>query len=1246
MASRASHNTRDTSMSSHLRGTSISSKTQRATTTSTSGAGGGGSGSSTTVLVNLDIYLFRATIGRDISPEDQELLVLFRRNSKEVTSSPTRWQPDHVAAWNQHVGIQTSLLRPSSAARAARKGAAAAAAEFLPKEYDVVLVALPSHSAVALFSVDFADVVQTQRAGVAKTFRISPAKCRDLAATIEFEVVWEPAAPPAASISSSLHSVPSLATTASTSLSLAGRRTTASVSSQSSELTALSSGECGDCRALRRRLDRKETQIVQLESFLKESQKRIDALAFENEELVVREQAETRNAGQYRALNMRLLQELEMAFQFCAQQMLQAQQQQQQQSAEQQAALFMFLPQFEFMERVKTLHAELERVYNTSADMQHESDHDEDPQQRLADAWRAFDVRAEMSSALERNQRLQRQLEFLSRSLVYEVQLESDSALVGRTKLQRTATDASATTSDGPSEGESSANLGSSNGPAPVRNLTEQLNALERENFVLKGKLEAALASVQALETRSEVADTTSSTGRSSLDIAPAAMALTPAIDENETENAVLEELAQLRDDRQALQEQLDQTRAELDALREASATAASAAPATKATSPRSGLASSRVSTTSGGSAMGSDFLNKIYMDVGKAKIALEEKVKRLQQELAATREDNAKLQNELLLLAHQQATASASASASASAAAPTSARFEEVTDEDGGATLAPTQWQELAQEREARIKVLDQELEFMRQHLTEKATQVTTLEAELASLRTTLAAAQKKVTQLEIRVEALEVENRELQERAESSAALAGPYGGSSSVSSLRESSTARDDEVAELAKQLKLARQEVMQLRYRSNNLESVHEKLEEALKEKKTLQVKLTTLEGQLYEQRSRTISGTNFTTPTAASASTSSTYDAAMIEELQRQLDQKSAQLVISQREAEALRREVTEGKPNDSTLVELEARVQRFSTELARLTERNDDQATRIHALSERVEKVTREKYELEGLMKELLREIDGQAAGDGDNEDHDDDDAQPSAAPKSRMLPEPLDMSVLPPPHRPSDRENPGPSPAAAPPAAMPTSGRVLDRYTTAIRSSAGSTPTTPSAAEGPVAVPTRVVPKNRVASLIRNFSSASSSSAANRAEVISVAESETDATTEDETEVTTSPTRRSTLGSAMKRVRKLDFRARQGSAPAPNEIIMQLTRQLCYFVYALALFISSLVTTSMASVLLDTQLAAFNESVPLHWNHAPTWRLILGEAFVEAVIGIVVGEAVDALGEWLENYLVGVLGD
>ncbi|GLE11414.1 hypothetical protein PINS_up023817 [Pythium insidiosum] len=528
----------------------------------------------------------------------------------------------------------------------------------------------------------------------------------------------------------------------------------------------------------------------------------------------------------------------------------------------------MFLPQFEFMERVKALHADLERVYNTSVNDatdgrgKGDDDDDDDPQQRLADAWRAFDVRAEMASALgAQPSGCSDSSSFSVARSCNDVQ-QHDGDAPSRTKLQRTATDASATTSDGPSEGESSANLGSSNGPAPVRNLTEQLNALERENYVLKGKLEAALASVHALETRSEVADTTSSTGRSSLDLTPAAMAsLAPAIDENESENAVLEELAQLRDDRQALQEQVEQMRAELEALREASATTA-AAPANKATSPRSGLASSRVSTNSGGggSAMGSDFLNKIYMDVGKAKIALEEKVKRLQQELTTTREDNAKLQNELLLLAHQQATASAAAAASASSSPPTESRFEEIHDDDDSGKddekdLA--QWQELAQEREARVKVLDQELEFMRQHLTEKATQVTTLETELATLRTTLATAQKKVTALEIRIEALEVENRELQERVESTAALANPYGGSNSVSSLglRESSTARDDEVVELTKQLKLARQEVMQLRYRSNNLESVHEKLEEALKEKKTLQVKLTTLEGQLYEQRSR-------------------------------------------------------------------------------------------------------------------------------------------------------------------------------------------------------------------------------------------------------------------------------------------------------------------------------------------------------------------------------------------------------
>lgn len=63
--------------------------------------------------------------------------MLFRRNSKEVTSEPTRWHSDHMAVWNQHVGIQTSLLLNKKAMQAS-----STALEFLKKEYEVVLVAV------------------------------------------------------------------------------------------------------------------------------------------------------------------------------------------------------------------------------------------------------------------------------------------------------------------------------------------------------------------------------------------------------------------------------------------------------------------------------------------------------------------------------------------------------------------------------------------------------------------------------------------------------------------------------------------------------------------------------------------------------------------------------------------------------------------------------------------------------------------------------------------------------------------------------------------------------------------------------------------------------------------------------------------------------------------------------------------------------------------------------------------------
>lgn len=85
------------------------------------------------------MHIQRATIGRDISPADEDLIVLFRRNSKEVTSEPTRWGADHVAVWNQHVGIQTSLLRSK---RTNGGAASPTVGDFVRKDYEIVLVAV------------------------------------------------------------------------------------------------------------------------------------------------------------------------------------------------------------------------------------------------------------------------------------------------------------------------------------------------------------------------------------------------------------------------------------------------------------------------------------------------------------------------------------------------------------------------------------------------------------------------------------------------------------------------------------------------------------------------------------------------------------------------------------------------------------------------------------------------------------------------------------------------------------------------------------------------------------------------------------------------------------------------------------------------------------------------------------------------------------------------------------------------
>uniref|UniRef100_H3HB26 Protein kinase domain-containing protein n=1 Tax=Phytophthora ramorum TaxID=164328 RepID=H3HB26_PHYRM len=883
-----------------------------------------GSAATGTVLVNLDVLIHRANIGRDISPNDEDLIVLFRRNSKEVTSEPARWSADHCAAWNQHLGIQTSLLRH-------KKPQSGATNDFLKKEYEIVLVALPSHSAVALFSLDFATLVHLNASPQErhKSFRISPLKCRDLAATLEFDITWDlvhatgnaqttqpaasmllhptsnPHAPTLAGLppSSTLLGKSSHAAKAQTpksrratndTSSVSTRRTTTSMSSQGSErelLEELSASNCTNCRSAKRRLDRKEVQVLQLESFLKESQKRIDAVATENEELVLREKAETRNAAQQRALSLRLLQELETAVQLCNNQM--------------QVQDTTLLPQVELIERVKKFHEE-------------------------GSSSSAFDFRAETEAALQRNQRLQQQLEFLGRSMDYDSENVEDSS-----RRNRAATDTSGTTI-------SSARSGSVTVDCEARpvalTMTQQLNNLERENFKLRAELEGALANAaSALKKHSGGFPSGLTTGFS----------LTA-----ENESAIHEDKEPAR------------------------------APG---------------------------FLDKIYADVGKAKLVLEDRVKQLDDMLASTTEENARLRNEIEDLQKQKGDSQQQAS---------TAEMDEHIAE----------LERLLEAREAELRSNETELAQTKMQLQSAEARARAgerakaeLENELAGVRLTLKMAQEETTQLENHAAP-----------ATTSSSFVSHYSAASDAAG-------HNEELADVQKKLKLSKQEVMQLRFRSNQLESVHERLEDALKEKRTLEVKLTALEGQLFEQRSRTINSDNssFTAPSLDAKSS------AMLTDMQRELDQKSAQLMMAEHELKNLRESSSSGNIED-----VADKVKRFENEIVRLCQRNDEQAKRLEKLGDR-QMVT----EMSLLGKDVKL-----PAGARNHR-------TPSIPETDEMDKSPLSMLRR-----------------VSPPAPAQTS-KITDRYASAVASSASHTPngSTPG------------VTSNKVAQLMKNFSSQNS---------------------------------------------------------------------------------------------------------------------------------------------------------
>ncbi|CEG38237.1 uncharacterized protein PHALS_08323 [Plasmopara halstedii] len=978
-----------------------------------------GSGHGTT-LVNLDVFIHRANIGHDISPTDEDLIVLFRRNSKEVTSEPAPWSIDHCAVWNQHVGIQTSLLRQKT------PYPLGTATEFLKKEYEIVLVALPSHSAVALFSIDFASLVQLNASALDhhKSFRISPIKCRDLAATLELDITWELQTNAAANVMhSSAHSYspglnglpPSSPLPGTTSqsilaqssksqalhtrdlsrsrrtvndtMSVSIRRTNTSFSSAGSDrelLEELTSSNCNSCRSAKRRLDRKEVQVLQLESFLKESQKRIDALCTENDELIVREKAETRHAAQQRILTLRLLQELEATVQLCVDQM--------------QIQGSTLLPQKELIERVKKLHEETDPLHEDSENFQrsHSSQ---------ASLGSTFDFRAETEAALQRNQRLQQQLEFLSRSMDYDNEHADD-----LTRYHRAATDASGTTiSSAHSE-----SVAVECEPRPIAlTMTQQLNNLERENFKLRAELEGALANAArafkkqavgyqssfstALSLTAEISETASSSSRDD-------------IDEPEIEDAGL--LSRIREQHEleagrsaALKSELEEAKNEINKLK---------SQLEKAQEERLAKEEKEPSQAPG-------FLDKIYADVGKAKLVLEDRVNQLDELLTSATDENGRLRSQIEDLQKQQ-----------------NSNVDNVSIAKKDSYIADIERR--LKEREDDIQTKTQELLECKQQLQDAATRARALESAELTLEKEVAALRR---------------SQQIAREKKSVAPSPQSAGTTNAVDSIN-----HNEGLAEIQKQLKLSKQEVMQLRFRSNQFESVNERLEEALKEKRTLEVKLTALEGQLFEQRSRTLN-TDSSNFAASSLDAKST---AMLTDMQRELDHKAAQLMIAEREVEHLRGQLNDVEPsNPGTIEDLSDKVKQFENEIIRLCQRNDDQLKKLQKLGDRVRVAVRERDELEEIVQQIMTEM-SLLDKDVQLTTEDSTDSMPSTPAVMEEMEEKSPISTETTVSKP-----------------LVQTGKITDRYANAVASSlsASHTPNPPPPS----------VTSNKVAQLMKNFS-------------------------------------------------------------------------------------------------------------------------------------------------------------
>ena len=66
---------------------------------------------------------------------------------------------------------------------------------------------------------------------------------------------------------------------------------------------------------------------------------------------------------------------------------------------------------------------------------------------------------------------------------------------------------------------------------------------------------------------------------------------------------------------------------------------------------------------------------------------------------------------------------------------------------------------------------------------------------------------------------------------------------------------------QLSDVSKQLKMSRQEVMEFRFRSNQLESLTCKYDQIVSEKNAFEAKILALQGQLYDQRDRVLSSSD-------------------------------------------------------------------------------------------------------------------------------------------------------------------------------------------------------------------------------------------------------------------------------------------------------------------------------------------------------------------------------------------------